>query len=56
MVEKLRPIRERREEIDRDPSIVWDALREGNRVARERSGETLEMVRKAMKIHYPEFR
>jgi tryptophanyl-tRNA synthetase len=56
MVEKLRPIRARREEIDRDPSIVWDALREGNRVARERVGETMDLVRKAMKIDYPEFR
>jgi tryptophanyl-tRNA synthetase len=56
MVEKLQPIRARREEIDRSPSIVWDVLREGNRKARERTGETLEMVRKAMKIDYPELR
>ena len=56
MIEKLRPIRERREQIDRDPSIVWNVLREGNRVARERVGETLAMVRQAMKIDYPEFR
>ncbi|HUP46757.1 MAG TPA: tryptophan--tRNA ligase [Thermoanaerobaculia bacterium] len=56
MVETLRPMRERREEIDRDPSIVWDALREGNRRARQRAAETLEMVRKAVKIEYPEFR
>ncbi len=54
MIEKLRPIRTRREEIDRDPSIVWDVLREGNRQARERAGETMELVRKAMKIHFPE--
>jgi tryptophanyl-tRNA synthetase len=56
MVENLRPIRERREAIDRDPSVVWDTLREGNRVARERAAETLALVRKAMKIDYPEFR
>lgn len=56
MVENLRPIRERREAIDRDPSVVWDALREGNRSARERAAETLEQVRRAMKIEYPEFR
>jgi tryptophanyl-tRNA synthetase len=56
MIEKLRPIRERREEIARDPSIVWDALRDGNRRARERAGETLELVRKAMKIDVPELR
>ena len=56
MIEKLTPIRTRREEIARDPSIVWDALYEGSRKARERAGETLELVRKAMKIHYPELR
>ena len=56
MIEKLRPMREKREEINRDPSIVWDVLREGNRKARERTGQTLEMVRKAMKIDYPELR
>ena len=56
IIESLRPIRARREEIDRDPSIVWDVLREGNRKARERTGETLAMVRSAMKIDYPELR
>ena len=56
MIEKLRPIRERREQIDRDPSIVWDTLREGNRKARERAADTMEQVRKAMKIDYPELR
>ena len=54
MIEKLRPIRERREEIDRDPSIVWDALRAGNARARERAQETMELVRRAMKIEYRE--
>ncbi|MDQ3282113.1 MAG: tryptophan--tRNA ligase [Acidobacteriota bacterium] len=56
MIEKLAPVRARREEIDRDPSIVWDALRRGNQMARERAAETLELVRSAMKIHYPELR
>ena len=54
MIEKLRPIRARREEIDRDPGIVWNVLRDGNERARERAGETLALVRKAMKIEYPE--
>src|SRR5687768_1747469 len=54
IIEKLMPLRARREEIDRNPSIVWDALREGNRQARERAGETLALVRDAMKITYPE--
>jgi tryptophanyl-tRNA synthetase len=54
MIEELRPIRARREEIDRDPGIVWNVLREGNERARERAGETLTLVRRAMKIEYPE--
>ncbi|HYI09710.1 MAG TPA: tryptophan--tRNA ligase [Thermoanaerobaculia bacterium] len=56
MIEKLAPIRARREEIDRNPSIVWDALRDGNRKANERAEETMALVRKAVKIDYPELR
>ena len=56
MIEKLRSVRERREEIDRQPSIVWNALREGSAKARERAGATLELVRKAMRIDFPELR
>ncbi|MDP9361287.1 MAG: tryptophan--tRNA ligase [Acidobacteriota bacterium] len=56
MIESLRPIREKREEIDLDPSIVWDVLREGNRKARERAGQTMELVRDAIKINYNELR
>jgi tryptophanyl-tRNA synthetase len=56
MIAKLEPLRTRRAEIDRDPSVVWDALREGNRKARERAAETLEAVRDAMQISYPELR
>lgn len=56
MIEQLRPIRERRREIDGDPAQVWKILRAGNEKARERASETLTMVRAAMKIAYPEFR
>jgi len=56
MIESLRPIRARREEIDRDPGIVWEALRNGNEQARERAAETLTLVKQAMKIDYPELR
>ncbi|HEX7421745.1 MAG TPA: tryptophan--tRNA ligase [Thermoanaerobaculia bacterium] len=56
MIEQLRPIRARREEIDRDPGVVWNVLRDGNERARERAGETLALVRKAMKIDYPELK
>jgi tryptophanyl-tRNA synthetase len=54
MIESLAPIRAKREEIAKDASIVWDTLRDGNRKARERAEETLEAVRAAMKITYPE--
>ncbi|HET7435071.1 MAG TPA: tryptophan--tRNA ligase [Thermoanaerobaculia bacterium] len=54
MIEQLRPIREKREAIDRDPSIVWDALREGNKRAAARAEETMASARRAMKISYPE--
>ena len=54
MIEKLRPIRLRREEIDRDPGIVWDVLRKGSEKARQRAAETMDRVRKAMKIDFPE--
>jgi len=56
MIEQLRPVRARREEIDRDPGIVWNVLREGNERARERAAETLTLVRRAMKIEYPELK
>ncbi len=54
MIEKLRPLRQRREEIDRNPDVVWKALREGNETARERAAATLDVVRNAMQIEYPE--
>jgi tryptophanyl-tRNA synthetase len=56
IVETLAPIRKRREEIDRDPSIVWDTLRDGSNRARERAAETLSLVRDAMKINYPDLK
>ena len=56
MIEALAPIRRRREEIDRDPSIVWDVLAKGNVEARERARATMEAVREAMKLWYPELR
>ncbi|HYC91834.1 MAG TPA: tryptophan--tRNA ligase [Thermoanaerobaculia bacterium] len=56
MIGALAPMRARREELDRDPSIVWDTLREGSNRARERASETLALVRQAMKIDFPELR
>ena len=52
MVKALAQIRERREELDRNPDHVWDVLSTGNRAARERAAETLAMVRDAMKLSY----
>lgn len=54
MIEYLRPFRTKREEIDRDPSVVWNVLREGGQKARERAAETMGAVRRAMKIDFPE--
>lgn len=48
IVEKLAPIRARREEIDRNPDFVWDVLVEGSRAASERAEETMEIVREKM--------
>ncbi len=56
MIEALRPIRERREQIDRDPGYVWNVLRDGSHKARVRAEETMEVVRSAVKITYPELR
>lgn len=50
--EKLRPIRERRELLARDPGIVTDALRRGNAAANEAADATLREVRAAMKMDY----
>jgi len=54
VVEALAPIRAKRDEIDRDPSMVWDVLAAGNVKARERAAETLELTRDAMKLAFRE--
>lgn len=54
MIESLAPMRARREEIERDRSIVWDVLRQGNEQARQRAAVTMDAVREAMQITYPE--
>ncbi|MCM2314566.1 MAG: tryptophan--tRNA ligase [Thermoanaerobaculia bacterium] len=54
VIEALAPIRKRREELDRDPSLVWDILAAGNVKARERAAETLELTRAAMKLAFRE--
>jgi len=48
----LDPIRERRAALERDPTLVEDVLRAGNRAMRAIAAETMERVRAAMGITY----
>lgn len=41
----LEPIHARRAVYDKDPSLLWDVLTEGNRKAREKAAETMAAVR-----------
>ena len=50
LIDFLEPIRKRREELDR--GTVYDILVEGSRRARERTAETMELVRSAMGLDY----
>lgn len=52
LIEFLEPVRTRRQELIRDRDTLLDILRDGSRVARERAGETMEAVRRAMKLDY----
>jgi tryptophanyl-tRNA synthetase len=48
----LDPIRERRAEYERQPSVVEDILAEGSRRARAEARETLHLAREAMGLDY----
>lgn len=50
--EKLRPIRERRRELEADPAVVEAVLAAGNARANEIAGATLDQVRTAMGMVY----
>ncbi|WP_435531434.1 tryptophan--tRNA ligase [Ruania halotolerans] len=50
--EHLRPVRERRRELEADPSAVDEVLRRGNERANEIAGATLDEVRQAMQMVY----
>ena len=50
--ETLEPIRTRRKEFEKDIPAVYDILKKGCDVAREKAADTLSAVRKAMKIDY----
>ena len=48
--EELKPIRERREELAKNPEYVYNVLREGTKKARAKALDTLRRVKKALKI------
>lgn len=50
--EELRPIRERRKELEKDIVDVYRILKEGSDIAREVAADTLADVKRAMKINY----
>ena len=52
MQETLEPIRVRREELAKDLPAVWDMLYKGSEEARKVAAQTLDEVKKAMKINY----
>ena len=52
MQETLRPIRERREALARDPAAVMEILRRGTMDARAAAADTLARVKRAMKLNY----
>ena len=50
--EMLKPIRARRHEYEQDIEGVYEILKKGCQVARAEAAETLDMVRRSMKINY----
>jgi tryptophanyl-tRNA synthetase len=56
LIDFLEPMRRRREELVRDRGLVLDILEEGSRKARERTAETMELVRGAMNLDYRRLR
>ena len=52
MQEELAPIRARRAEFEKDIPAVYEILKNGSEVARERAAQTMAEVKRAMKINY----
>ena len=52
MQETLEPIRNRRKEFEKDIPAIYDMLQKGCGTARETAAETMDDLRKAMKINY----
>lgn len=49
---ELDPIRNRRKEFEKDIPAIYDMLRKGSEAAREVAAQTLDDVRRAMRINY----
>ena len=52
MQETLEPIRVRREELEKDIPAVWEILKNGSEKAKAVAAQTLNEVKRAMKINY----
>lgn len=52
MQEELEPIRNRRKQWEKDIPAVYEILRKGCEAAREKAAQTMDEVRRAMKINY----
>ena len=50
--EELEPIRNRRKEFEKDIPAIYEMLKKGSQVAKERAAQTLSEVKNAMKINY----
>lgn len=50
--DELEPIRTRRRELEKDIPAIYDILRQGSLKAREKAAQTLDDVKRAMKINY----
>lgn len=50
--EKLKPIREKRQELENNIDYVYEVLKKGTIKAQQRANETLNEVKKAMKLNY----
>ncbi len=50
--EELKPIREKREELEKNPEYVYNVLKEGTKKARKVASETLKEVKRAMKLNH----
>lgn len=52
MQEELAPIREKRKELEKDIPYVYEVLKKGSQAAESVAAETLDAVKKSMKINY----